>query len=102
MSSAKDEDVKHLKTRIEWVVSQFLLRTIALPSIFGEASKLKEAVEFVIREVIRSTSDSTYKITIRLDVLSKESDSLMKVSSENSKTVKNLRRRNDEIGKRIF
>lgn len=89
--SKRIDDVKHLKTKIEWAFLAILTLLIALlVRFYTEASKLKEAVDFGYKKKTEeSVSDSTSKkIQFDFDVLNKKVDSLTKLVEQQSKLPK--------------
>jgi len=86
--SKRIDEVKHIKTKIEWVVIAMFTAVIALSvKLWTDSSKLKDAVEFGYKKKTEEiASDSTYKkmqndySTLRMEV-----DSLKKIKAVNAK-----------------
>lgn len=89
--SKRIDEVKHLKTKIEWVFLAILTLLIALSvKLWTDYNKLKDAVDYGYKkkadEII---SDSTVqKVQLNFDSLNNKVDSLMKVIEQQSKVVK--------------
>jgi len=86
--SKRIDEVKNLKTKIEWVFLAVLTLLIALSvKLWTDSNKLKEAVEFGYKKKTEEiASDSTSKkIQLDFDAFNNKVDSLMKVVGQQSK-----------------
>ncbi|MCU7549825.1 hypothetical protein OCK74_11905 [Chitinophagaceae bacterium LB-8] len=89
--SARIDDVKHMKTKIEWAVLAILTLMIALSVKFcTDANKLKEAVDYGYKKKTEEIiHDSTYKkMQSGINILSNKIDSLIKVTTQRSDSTK--------------
>ncbi len=93
--SKRIEEVKHLKTKIEWVVlaifGAIITASVGLSvKLWTDSSKLKDAVEFGYKKKTEEVySDSTYKkMQINLNAITSKVDSLTKIIKTQSEAKK--------------
>jgi dCTP deaminase len=83
--SKRIDEVKHLKTKLEWVILAIFTAVIGLTIKFWtDSSKLKEAIDFGYKNKTEEvTSDSTYKkLLYNINMLNIKVDSLTKLQKE--------------------
>lgn len=83
--SKRIEDLKHFKTKLEWVVLAIFAAVLSLTIKFWtDSNKIKEAIEFGYNKKTEEISkDSTYmKVQFDINVLKSEVEGLKQVSPE--------------------